>query len=198
VTDVACSCCEQTVQAWVTLWSNPDIVICYQCLDDLNSRRGKQIAIHSGLKPLAGCDPVFSVVDTGLPLLQRRCSLRGLRLRAAERFEPSQQTLASGSATPPLERVGEKSDRRRRRLARCPSVGVPDAAPNPASTDHVASPDHYDDGSATSEGWNPGRMTFGELGDAAAEEHAVVERVSRASIAGLSYSMPFPSASNHR
>jgi catechol 2,3-dioxygenase-like lactoylglutathione lyase family enzyme len=43
VTDVACSCCE--------------------CLDYLDSRRARQIAIHGGLKPLAGYDPVFSVVD---------------------------------------------------------------------------------------------------------------------------------------
>ena len=63
MTGAACSCCEQGVQAWVTLWSHPDIVICYQCLDYLNSRRDKQIAIHGGLKPLAGYDPVFSVVD---------------------------------------------------------------------------------------------------------------------------------------
>ena len=63
MTDVKCSCCEETVQAWVTLWSHKDIVICYECLDYLNSRRAKQIAIHGGLKPLAGYDPVFSVLD---------------------------------------------------------------------------------------------------------------------------------------
>jgi len=38
-------------------------VICYQCLDYLNSRRAKRIAIHGGLKLLAGFDPVFSVRD---------------------------------------------------------------------------------------------------------------------------------------
>jgi uncharacterized glyoxalase superfamily protein PhnB len=53
------------VQAWVTLWSHKDLVICYQCLDYLNGRRAKQIAIHGGLKPLAGYDPVFSVRDVG-------------------------------------------------------------------------------------------------------------------------------------
>src|SRR5437899_2892935 len=54
--DVKCSCCDETVQVWVTLWSLKDIVICYQCLDYLNSRRAKQIATHGGLKPLAGYD----------------------------------------------------------------------------------------------------------------------------------------------
>ncbi|MDQ1467786.1 MAG: hypothetical protein QOH10_2201, partial [Actinomycetota bacterium] len=62
---MTCSCCEETVQEWVTLWSLPDIVICYQCLDYLNSRRAKQIAIHAGLKPVAGYDPIFSVLDVG-------------------------------------------------------------------------------------------------------------------------------------
>jgi uncharacterized glyoxalase superfamily protein PhnB len=38
-------------------------VICYQCLDYLDGCRAKQIAIHGGLKPLAGYDPVFSVRD---------------------------------------------------------------------------------------------------------------------------------------
>ena len=65
VTDAACSCCEKAVQAWVTLWSRSDVVICYECLDYLNSRRAKQAAIHGGLKPLAGYDPVFSVGDVG-------------------------------------------------------------------------------------------------------------------------------------
>ena len=63
MTDVTCSCCEETVQAWVTLWSHNDVLICYQCLDYLNSRRAKQIAVHGGLKPLAGFDPVFRVLD---------------------------------------------------------------------------------------------------------------------------------------
>jgi hypothetical protein len=61
--DVTCSCCEKTVQAWVTLWSHSDVLICYECLDYLNSRREKQIAIHGGLKPLAGYDPIFRVLD---------------------------------------------------------------------------------------------------------------------------------------
>jgi uncharacterized glyoxalase superfamily protein PhnB len=61
--DVSCSCCEQTVHAWVTLWSHTDIVICYECLDYLNSRRDKQIAIRGGLTPLAGFDPMFRVRD---------------------------------------------------------------------------------------------------------------------------------------
>jgi catechol 2,3-dioxygenase-like lactoylglutathione lyase family enzyme len=47
----------------VTLWSHKDIAICYECLDYLNGRREKQIAIHGGLKPLAGFDPVFRVRD---------------------------------------------------------------------------------------------------------------------------------------
>jgi catechol 2,3-dioxygenase-like lactoylglutathione lyase family enzyme len=51
------------VQTWVTLWSRSDLPICYECLDYLNSRRDRQIAIHGGLKPLAGYDPVFSVRD---------------------------------------------------------------------------------------------------------------------------------------
>jgi hypothetical protein len=60
-----CSCCEETVQGWVTLWSHKDIIICYGCLDYLNGRRMKQIAIHGGLKPLAGYDPYseFSMLN---------------------------------------------------------------------------------------------------------------------------------------
>jgi uncharacterized glyoxalase superfamily protein PhnB len=61
--DVECSCCEETVQAWVTMWSRQDIIICYECLDYLNSRRVRQIEILGGRKPLAGYDPVFSVLD---------------------------------------------------------------------------------------------------------------------------------------
>ena len=63
MTDVKCSCCEEAVDRWVTLWSHKDVIICYGCLDYLNSRREKQIAIHGGLKPLAGYDPIFSVCD---------------------------------------------------------------------------------------------------------------------------------------
>jgi predicted enzyme related to lactoylglutathione lyase len=63
MTAVACSCCENTVEARVTLWSRQDVIICYECLDYLNSRREKQIAIHGGLKPLAAYDPVFKVLD---------------------------------------------------------------------------------------------------------------------------------------
>jgi predicted enzyme related to lactoylglutathione lyase len=64
VTTVVCSCCGESFdQGWVTLWSRDDIVICYTCLDYLNSRRGRQIAILDGLQPLAGFDPVFSVQD---------------------------------------------------------------------------------------------------------------------------------------
>jgi catechol 2,3-dioxygenase-like lactoylglutathione lyase family enzyme len=63
VTAATCSCCENTVEAWVTLWSHQDVLICYECLDYLNSRRDAQIAIRGGLKPLAGYDPVFSVLD---------------------------------------------------------------------------------------------------------------------------------------
>jgi uncharacterized glyoxalase superfamily protein PhnB len=58
-----CSCCEKATDCWVTLWSRKDVVICYECLDYLNARRNKQIAIHGGLKPLAGYDPIFRVVD---------------------------------------------------------------------------------------------------------------------------------------
>jgi uncharacterized glyoxalase superfamily protein PhnB len=45
------------------LWSRQDVIICYECLDYLNSRRVRQIAVQGGLKPLAGHDPVFSVLD---------------------------------------------------------------------------------------------------------------------------------------
>ena len=38
-------------------------MICYTCLDYLNSQRTRQIAILDGLQPLAGFDPVFSVGD---------------------------------------------------------------------------------------------------------------------------------------
>ncbi|HEY3723825.1 MAG TPA: VOC family protein [Acidimicrobiia bacterium] len=60
---VECSNCESSVEAWVTLWSHPDILICYECLDYLNRRRDRQIAAHGGLKPLAGFDPIFNVRD---------------------------------------------------------------------------------------------------------------------------------------
>ncbi len=60
---VKCSNCENRVDAWVTLWSHPDLLICYECLDYLNRRRETQIAVQGGLKPLAGFDPIFSVRD---------------------------------------------------------------------------------------------------------------------------------------
>jgi catechol 2,3-dioxygenase-like lactoylglutathione lyase family enzyme len=60
---LTCSCCENTVPAWVTLWSHKDIKICYECLDYLNNQRTKQVAILGGLKPLAGFDPIFGVRD---------------------------------------------------------------------------------------------------------------------------------------
>jgi hypothetical protein len=63
VTAAACSCCEKPVDRWVTLWSHRDILICYECLDYLNARRQKQLEIHGGLKPLAGFDPIFKVID---------------------------------------------------------------------------------------------------------------------------------------
>jgi hypothetical protein len=47
----------------VTLWSRKDTVICYSCLDYLNSQRARQIVILDGLQPLAGFDPAFSVRD---------------------------------------------------------------------------------------------------------------------------------------
>lgn len=33
------SCCAETVQGWVTLWSRQDIIICYGCLDYLDSKQ---------------------------------------------------------------------------------------------------------------------------------------------------------------
>jgi hypothetical protein len=63
MTVTTCSCCEEPIKRWVTLWSHKDILICYQCLDYLNARRAKQIATHGGLKPLAGYDPIFRVLD---------------------------------------------------------------------------------------------------------------------------------------
>jgi uncharacterized glyoxalase superfamily protein PhnB len=63
MTSGVCSCCEKSVQVWVSLWSHQDIVICYECLDYLNSRRIRQISLQGGLSPLAGYDPVFSVRD---------------------------------------------------------------------------------------------------------------------------------------
>lgn len=59
-----CACCGESLdQHYTTLWSRKDIAICYTCLDYLNSQRTRQIAIHGGLQPLAGFDPVFSVRD---------------------------------------------------------------------------------------------------------------------------------------
>ena len=64
MTGGTCSCCEKAVDLdWVNLWSHKDIVICYECLDYLDSRRAKQLQIRGGLKPLAGYDPIFSVLD---------------------------------------------------------------------------------------------------------------------------------------
>ena len=56
-----CSCCEEQADAWVKLWSRDDVVICDGCLDYLNSRGQRQIAILGGVRPPAGFDPVFSV-----------------------------------------------------------------------------------------------------------------------------------------
>ena len=63
MSSATCSCCERSIDHWVTLWSHREVVICYQCLDYLNARRSKQIAVHGGAKPLAGFDPIFKVID---------------------------------------------------------------------------------------------------------------------------------------
>ena len=38
-------------------------MICYECLDYLNSRRIRQLTVHGGPKPLQAYDPVFKVLD---------------------------------------------------------------------------------------------------------------------------------------
>lgn len=64
VTAAVCTCCGESFdQGWVALWSRKDIVICYGCLDYLNSQRARQIAILDGLQPPEGFDPVFGVRD---------------------------------------------------------------------------------------------------------------------------------------
>jgi hypothetical protein len=63
VAEATCACCENTVGAWVTMWSHPELPICYECVDYLNSRRERQLAILGGLQPLQGWDVIFSVLD---------------------------------------------------------------------------------------------------------------------------------------
>jgi catechol 2,3-dioxygenase-like lactoylglutathione lyase family enzyme len=66
VTTVTCSCCGTVPDhGWVSLLSHRDIVLCYGCLDWLNTRRRKQVAALGGGAGIAGYEPAFSVADIG-------------------------------------------------------------------------------------------------------------------------------------
>jgi catechol 2,3-dioxygenase-like lactoylglutathione lyase family enzyme len=61
-----CSCCGTVPEhGWVNLLSHRDIVICYQCLDWLNTRRRKKVAAAGGGAGVTGIEPVFRVTDIG-------------------------------------------------------------------------------------------------------------------------------------
>jgi catechol 2,3-dioxygenase-like lactoylglutathione lyase family enzyme len=64
MTSGTCSCCGTVPErGWVNLLSHRDIVICYECLDWLNTRRARQVAAAGGAAPIAGFEPAFSVAD---------------------------------------------------------------------------------------------------------------------------------------
>jgi hypothetical protein len=66
MTTVACSCCGTVPEhGSVSLLSHRDIVICYQCLDWLNTRRRRQVAAAGGGAAIAGTEPIFRVADVG-------------------------------------------------------------------------------------------------------------------------------------
>lgn len=50
---------------WVNLLCHRDIVICYQCLDWLNTRRRKKVAAAGGGASVTGTEPIFGVADVG-------------------------------------------------------------------------------------------------------------------------------------
>lgn len=64
MTSVTCSCCgEVPERGWVNLLSHRDIVVCYGCLDWLNTRRARQVAAGGGGAAITGYEPAFSVAD---------------------------------------------------------------------------------------------------------------------------------------
>ena len=58
-----CSCCGESVEGTVQLYSHPEIKICYQCLDWLNMRRDRQVAASGGGWKVIGIEPIFIVAD---------------------------------------------------------------------------------------------------------------------------------------
>ncbi len=63
---VTCSCCgEAPEQGVVRLLCHRKIVICYQCLDWLDTQRRRQVAATGGGAAVTGIEPVFRVTDVG-------------------------------------------------------------------------------------------------------------------------------------
>jgi uncharacterized glyoxalase superfamily protein PhnB len=57
-----CTCCGESVNDAVSLYSHPDISICSRCLDWLVAKRDKQDRAHGGWR-VAGFEPIFTVAD---------------------------------------------------------------------------------------------------------------------------------------
>ena len=95
MTSVTCSCCGIVPErGWVNLLSHRDIVICYDCLDWLNTRRARQVAAAGGGAPIIGFDPAFSVADVARAVdhyqrLGFRTSAGTARLRSGAAAYPS-------------------------------------------------------------------------------------------------------------
>ncbi|MGQ0826535.1 MAG: VOC family protein [Actinomycetota bacterium] len=62
MTDASCSCCGQSVANTLSLGCHPEIAICFQCLDWLNTKRDEAIAEGTHVVVRA-VDPIFSVAD---------------------------------------------------------------------------------------------------------------------------------------
>jgi uncharacterized glyoxalase superfamily protein PhnB len=60
--DATCACCEDA-PGLIRLWSDKNLVVCYDCLDWMNAQRARQTAAPGGQVRLVGYEPSFSVLD---------------------------------------------------------------------------------------------------------------------------------------
>jgi catechol 2,3-dioxygenase-like lactoylglutathione lyase family enzyme len=57
-----CACCENAA-GLIRLWSDKDLVVCYDCLDWMNDQRAKQMAAPGSPVRVVGYEPIFRVAD---------------------------------------------------------------------------------------------------------------------------------------
>jgi uncharacterized glyoxalase superfamily protein PhnB len=62
MSDKTCACCENAT-GLVRLWSDKNLVVCYDCLDWMNAQRAKQTAAQNGQVRVVGYEPIFRVIE---------------------------------------------------------------------------------------------------------------------------------------